>query len=201
MHRTNPDQWKHSHDFTAVSAAAESRTRIVIVITALMMVVEIVAGLLFNSMALLADGWHMCTHVAAFLITALAYYFSRKHATDARYSFGTGKMGVLGGFTSAIVLAMIGVLMAGESIRRIFVPATIHFNDAILVAVLGLVVNLVCALIFKDAHHHHHHHHGQGEHDHHSHGHSHENESHHHHDLNLRAAYIHVLTDALEQIK
>lgn len=141
----------HSHNFTADSSVAESRTRIVIVITAAMMIVEIAAGMAFNSMALLADGWHMSTHVAAFLITAMAYHFSRKHAKDMRYSFGTGKMGVLGGFASAIVLAMIALLMAGESVHRIFVPASIHFSQAILVAVFGLVVNLVCALIFKDA--------------------------------------------------
>lgn len=191
MHRTNSTRWTHSHDFAADSSLAESRTRIVIVITAVMMIVEIAAGIAFNSMALLADGWHMSTHVAAFLITALAYYFSRKHAKNARYSFGTGKMGVLGGFASAIVLAMIALLMAGESVHRMFVPATIQFNQAILVAVIGLVVNLVCALIFKDAHQHHHHGHG---HEHHSHDHG------HHHDLNLRAAYLHVLADAMTSV-
>lgn len=183
----------HSHDFIGDSSVAESRTRIVIGITAVMMVVEIAAGMVFNSMALLADGWHMSTHVAAFLITALAYHFSRKRAKDVRYSFGTGKMGVLGGFASAIVLAMIALLMAGESVHRMFVPAPIQFNQAILVAVIGLVVNLVCALIFKDAHQHHHGH----DHDHHSHGHAH---SHEHQDLNLRAAYLHVLADAMTSV-
>lgn len=172
---------------------AESRTRIVIVITAAMMVVEIAAGIAFKSMALLADGWHMSTHVAAFLITAVAYHFSRKHAKDARYSFGTGKMGVLGGFASAIVLVMIALLMAGESVHRILVPAPIQFNQAILVAVIGLAVNLVCALIFKDAHHHHHgHDHGHGDP-----GQAHD---HAHHDLNLRAAYLHVLADATTSV-
>ncbi|HEU5070598.1 MAG TPA: CDF family Co(II)/Ni(II) efflux transporter DmeF [Verrucomicrobiae bacterium] len=199
MHRANPAAWQHSHDFTADSSVAESRTRLVIVITAVMMLVEIAAGVTFNSMALLADGWHMSTHVAAFLITALAYHFSRKHARDARYSFGTGKMGVLGGFASAIVLAMVALLMAGESVHRLFTPAPIHFDQAILVAVIGLVVNLVCALIFKDAHHHHHHHHGH-EHPHdHDHHHSHGGTQE-HHDLNLRAAYLHVLADAMTSV-
>src|SRR5512137_359541 len=127
MHKGDTQRWMHSHNFAADSSTAESRTRIVIGITATMMVVEIIAGVAFNSMALLADGWHMSTHVTAFLITALAYYFSRKHAKDARYSFGTGKMGVLGGFASATVLALIAALMAGESVRRLFTPAAIHF--------------------------------------------------------------------------
>jgi cation diffusion facilitator family transporter len=125
---------------------AERRTRIVIAITATMMVVEIAAGVAFNSMALLADGWPMSTHVAAFLITALAYYFSRRHSANPRYSFGTGKMGVLGGFASAVILSMIALLMAGESVHRMFGPLPIRFNDAIGVAVIGLLVNLVCAL-------------------------------------------------------
>ena len=160
-------------------------------ITATMMVVEIAAGVAFGSMALLADGWHMSTHVAAFLITALAYHFSRRHATDPRYSFGTGKMGVLGGFASAVVLAVIALLMAGESVHRIIVPQPIRFNQAIGVAVIGLVINLVCARLLKDAHHHH-----GGEHQHgHAHGHAHGD-----HDLNLRSAYVHVLADALTSV-
>lgn len=190
MHRTNPSRWQHSHDFSDDSSAAERRTRIVIGITATMMVVEIAAGIAFNSMALLADGWHMSTHVAAFLITALAYYFGRRHARDPRYSFGTGKMGVLGGFASAVVLFVVAFLMASESVHRFFAPVPIHFNQAIAVAVIGLLVNLVCALIFKDAHHHHHH----------EHTHEHGDHGHHHHDLNLRAAYIHVLADALTSV-
>src|SRR5512139_754263 len=140
MHRTNPAPWQHSHDFAVDSSVAESRTRLVIIITAAMMFVEIAAGLAFHSMALLADGWHMSTHVAAFLITAVTYRLSRKHANNARYSFGTGKMGVLGGFASAIVLAMIALLMAGESIHRFITPQPIHFDQAIAVAIIGLVV-------------------------------------------------------------
>ena len=154
MHRTDQSRWQHSHDFSDDSSAAERRTRIVIGITATMMVVEIGAGVAFNSMALLADGWHMSTHVAAFLITALAYYFGRRPSRDPRYSFGTGKMGVLGGFASAVVLFVVAFLMASESVHRFFAPVPIHFNQAIAVAVIGLLVNLVCALIFKDAHHH-----------------------------------------------
>ena len=189
MHRTNPTRWQHWHDYGLDSSAAERRTRIVIAITATMMVVEIAAGMAFGSMALLADGWHMSTHVAAFLITALAYYFSRRRATDSSYSFGTGKMGVLGGFASAVVLAVIALFMAGESVHRFFAPQPIHFNQAIGVAAIGLVVNLVCAWLLKDEHQHHHHGH--------THGHA---EGHHRHDLNLRAAYIHVLADSLTSV-
>lgn len=184
MHHTDSTRWHHTHHYALDSSSAERRTRIVIGITAAMMVVEIAAGIAFNSMALLADGWHMSTHVAAFLITMLAYYFSRRHSADPRYSFGTGKMGVLGGFASAVILFMIALLMAGESVHRVFAPVPIHFNDAIGVAVAGLLVNLVCALLLKDNHHHH----------------SHEVHSHHKHDLNMRAAYIHVLADALTSI-
>ena len=189
MHHTDASRWRHSHHYAADSAAPERRTRLVIAITATMMVVEIAAGLVFNSMALLADGWHMSTHVAAFLITALAYYFSRRHATDPRYCFGTGKMGVLGGFASAVVLAMIALLMAGESLHRFWVPMTIHFPQALGVAALGLMVNLVCAFLLRDTPHDHAHpgpapgSHGS-----------------HHHDLNLRSAYIHVLADALTSV-
>ena len=118
----NSDALQHSHDYALDSSSAERRTRFVIVITATMMVVEIVAGIVFGSMALLADAWHMSTYVAAFLITAMAYHFSRRHAADPRYSFGTGKMGVLGGFASAVVLAVIALLMAGESVHRFFAP-------------------------------------------------------------------------------
>jgi len=139
MHHTDPSRWQHSHDYAVDTSVAESRTRIVIAITATMMVVvEIAAGIAFGSMALLADGWHMSTHVAAFLITALAYYYSRRHRADARYSFGTGKMGVLGSFASAIVLAVIALLMTGESVHRFFAPQPIQFNQAIGVAVIGL---------------------------------------------------------------
>jgi cation diffusion facilitator family transporter len=189
MHRADLARWKHSHHYAVDSSFAERRTRIVIAITATMMVVEIAAGMAFNSMALLADGWHMGTHVAAFVITAFAYYYSRRHSADPRYSFGTGKVGVLGGFASAIFLAVVAMLMAAESVHRFFAPEAIRFDQAIVIAVIGLVVNLVCAFLLKDHHHHSHgHHHGD------DHGH------HHHEDLNLRAAYLHVLADALTSV-
>src|ERR1700730_13184531 len=128
MHQSDHSRFQHAHDFVPDFSAAERRTRIVIGITAVMMVLEIAVGLISHSMALLADGWHMSTHVIAFVITAAAYYFARKHASNARFTFGTGKIGVLGGFTSAVVLSIVALLMAGESIRRLFVPLTIHFN-------------------------------------------------------------------------
>src|ERR1700736_2948573 len=185
MHRVDHSRFRHSHNFVHDFSESERRTRIVIAITGVMMVVEITAGLLSHSMALLADGWHMSTHVTAFLITAIAYYFTRRLAANEQFSFGTGKIGVLGGFASAVVLSVVALLMAGESIHRIFVPLSIHFNEAIGIACIGLVVNLVCAFLLKDDPHHHHH--GDAEHGHHS---------DHHHDLNLRAAYLHVLADA-----
>ena len=181
MHTDNLSDWTHDHVFDEGSHAAERGTRTVMWITAAMMVVEIIAGWWFNSMALLADGWHMSTHVAAFLITAMAYHLSRRHGADPRFSFGTGKIGVLGGFASAVVLAMVAVLMAGESAHRLFAPVPIQFNQAIGVAVVGLMVNFVCALLLKG-------------------GHSHEHSGGHHHDLNLRSAYIHVLADALTSV-
>jgi cation diffusion facilitator family transporter len=182
MHRTDHSQFGKAHDFVPDFSHAERRTRIVIGITAAMMVVEIAVGLMSHSMALLADGWHMSTHVIAFLITAVAYYLARRHAANARFSFGTGKIGVLGGFTSAVVLAIVALLMAGESVHRLFIPLTIHFNEAIAIACLGLLVNLGCAVLLGD----HDPKSGAG--------------SAHHRDLNLRAAYLHVLADAFTSV-
>lgn len=197
MHQTNHAHFRHTHDFALDTSVAERRTRIVIAITAGMMVLEITVGLLSNSMALLADGWHMGTHVTAFLITAIAYSFSRRHAANPLHSFGTAKIGVLGGFASAIVLSVIALLMAGESIHRFFQPLTIHFNEAIGIAALGLIVNVTCALILMHGHDHDHAHaHSHSGHSHHDHGHHH----HQHHDLNLRAAYLHVLADAFTSL-
>ncbi|MEO1592833.1 MAG: CDF family Co(II)/Ni(II) efflux transporter DmeF, partial [Cyanobacteria bacterium J06632_22] len=167
----------------------ERNTQIVMLITAITMVVEIIAGTVFGSMALLADGWHMATHVAAFGITVFAYRYARKHATDSRYTFGTGKVSVLGGFASAVALAVVAFVMALESIERFFQPQGIQFNEAIGVACLGLVVNLVSAWLLHGEHDHGHHHSHHGGHDH-----------HHHTDHNLRAAYIHVLADALTSV-
>lgn len=184
MHATDVSFWKHGHDFSSDTTAAEKRTRKVIVLALAMMVVEIVAGTVFHSMALFADGWHMSTHVAAFLLTALAYNFGRRHAGDVQFTFGTGKIGVLGGFSSAIVLSGIALLMGAESIHRLFGPVIIHFQEAIPIAVAGLVVNMICAWILKDDPHH-------------GHGHEHGGHS---QDLNLRAAYLHVLADALTSV-
>src|ERR1700719_3741519 len=187
MHQVDHSRFRHSHNFIHDFSRSERRTRLVIVITGVMMVVEITAGLLSHSMALLADGWHMSTHVTAFLITAVAYYFTRRHSSDAQFSFGTGKIGVLGGFSSAVVLSIVAFLMAGESVRRLFQPLEIHFNEAIGIACVALTVNLVCAYLLKEDHHYAHGHDDHGE-DPHSHSHG--------HDLNLRAAYLHVLADA-----
>src|SRR2546421_585661 len=184
MDRSDHSPFRHAHNFVPDFSGAERRTRIVIGITAVMMVLEITVGLFSHSMALLADGWHMSTHVTAFLITAVAYYLARRHASNVRFSFGTGKIGVLGGFASAVVLAVVAFLMAGESVRRLFAPLAIHFNEAIGIACLGLLVNLGCAFLLKDNHH--------------SEGHSHG--SAHQHDLNLRAAYLHVLADAFTSV-
>jgi len=179
-------------------------------LTAVMMIVEIAGGLKLHSMALFADGWHMATHVTAFFISVSAYAFARRHAKDVAFSFGTGKIAVLGAYTSAIVLGAIAVFMAGESILRLFNPLPIHFNEAIAVACLGLGVNVASALLLKDHHHHHgghhHHHHDHGDVSHHSHDHRHHDDhahrhgQDHRHDLNLRAAYIHVIADAVTSL-
>ncbi|WP_220720414.1 CDF family Co(II)/Ni(II) efflux transporter DmeF [Agarivorans litoreus] len=174
----------HQHDFSHHTNQGEQRTLIVLALTAITMVVEIVAGTWFGSMALLADGWHMGTHVAAFVITIFVYRYARKHANNPKFSFGTGKVSSLGGFASAIALAVVSLLMIIESITRFFEPQAIAFNQAILVAVIGLLVNLVSAWILKDDHHHHHD----------------EEHSHSHQDHNLRAAYMHVLADALTSL-
>ncbi|MEO5344078.1 MAG: CDF family Co(II)/Ni(II) efflux transporter DmeF [Gammaproteobacteria bacterium SHHR-1] len=190
MHTETLHHWQHSHEFTSHNSTGERRTRYVLALTAVTMLVEIIAGSLFGSMALLADGWHMGTHVAAFMITLFAYSYARKHASDPAFSFGTGKVGVLGGFSSAIALATVALVMVVESLMRLLEPQAIVFNAAIGVALIGLAVNLVSALLLKD--HHHHHHHA----DHADHGGHHGHE----HDHNLRAAYLHVLADALTSV-
>ncbi|GAA4896011.1 CDF family Co(II)/Ni(II) efflux transporter DmeF [Ferrimonas pelagia] len=159
------------------------------------MVIEIVTGYVTGSMALLADGWHMGTHVAAFGLTLFAYRFATKAANNPLYSFGSGKVNILAGFTSAVVLIMVAVLMAIESAWRLVAPVAIDYDNALLVGVVGLVVNLVCAVLLHqgDDHHHHHGHENQG----HDHNHSHENHS---HDHNLYAAYLHVIADALTSV-
>src|SRR5437763_9173146 len=146
MHRTDHSRFRKRHDFVPDFSHAERRTRIVIAVTAAMMVIEITVGLMSHSMALLADGWHMSTHVIAFLITAVAYYFARTQAGNARFSFGTGKIGVLGGFTSAVVLSIVAFLMVGEFVVRLFVPFGIVFNYGIGMACLCFPVELCCAV-------------------------------------------------------
>ncbi|MGR5275813.1 CDF family Co(II)/Ni(II) efflux transporter DmeF [Vibrio rotiferianus] len=182
---------QHSHDFVSHNQKGEKRTLYVLILTVTTMVVEIAAGTMFGSMALLADGWHMGTHAAAFCITLFAYRYAKQHAHNDRFSFGTGKVSVLGGFTSAIALGIVALMMMVESIHRLFNPESIQFNEAIMVAVIGLVVNLASMLLLQD-----HHHHGHDHHDHHSHDHEHE----HHHDHNLTAAYFHVLADTLTSL-
>ncbi|MBL8578613.1 MAG: CDF family Co(II)/Ni(II) efflux transporter DmeF [Mesorhizobium sp.] len=178
----------------------ERRTWIVIAITATMMVVEIVAGTIYGSMALVADGWHMSTHAAAMLITALAYMFARKHARTPRFTFGTGKLGDLAAFASAIVLALVAMMIIWESVLRLYNPVAIDFPQAISVAALGLAVNLLSAWLLREDHGHH----GHGHHAHGHHAHGHDGHGHHAakgaHDNNLRAAYFHVLADALVAI-
>ncbi len=185
MHTQTLDRWRHGHVYHGDSSRGESRTLWVVALTACMMLVEISAGYLYGSMALLADGWHMGTHVAALSITLFAYRYARAHADNPRFSFGTGKVGSLGGFASAIALAIVAILMGLESLQRLFAPESIRFNEAILVAIIGLVVNLLSAWLLQGGHDHHHHHH---------------HEDHHHHDHNLRAAYLHVLADALTSL-
>jgi cation diffusion facilitator family transporter len=187
MHMRDLAPWQHSHQYqTGMEAAAERRTKVVVALTVVMMVAEIAAGTVFNSMALLADGWHMSTHAAALGIAAFAYSVARKHANNQDFAFGTGKIGALGGFTSAILLCVVALAMVWESANRLTSTQTIAFDEALWVAVIGLVVNLVSAFILGD----HGHDHDHGRHDH----------DHHHHDHNLRAAYIHVIADAVTSV-
>lgn len=192
----NPSATGHDHFFLGSDHQRnERKVWLVIALTASMMLVEIVAGTLYGSMALVADGWHMSTHAGAMLIAVLAYRFARRHAGNPRFTFGTGKLGDLAGFASAIVLALIALLIGWESLVRLTQPIHIDFNQAIAVAVVGLGVNLVCAWLLKDDHAHHHHH---------GHEHHHSHDEHHvpskGRDNNLRAAYLHVLADALTSV-
>lgn len=183
MHRHDLQRWQHDHHFGVIARGAERRTRSVVLITAVMMVIEIAAGTIYGSMALLADGWHMATHVAAFGITLSAYQYARRHARSPRFSFGTGKVSVLGGFASAVALAIVALYMGVESLSRFFNPHEIHYREAIVVAVAGLAVNVVCGVIL----------HERDDHADHAHAHAHA-------DHNLRAAYFHVLADALTSV-
>jgi cation diffusion facilitator family transporter len=186
---------EHHHVFLGQGHEAnERRTWIVIGLCTAMMGVEIVGGLLFGSLALVADGLHMSTHAGALLLAALAYGFARKYARDPRFSFGTGKLGDLAGFTSAVVLVMIALLIGYEAVRRLLEPVPIHFREAIPIAFVGLGVNVVSAWLLGGGHHHHDHDHH--DHDHHDHEHDHDHHHAAHRDNNMRAAVIHVMADA-----
>jgi cation diffusion facilitator family transporter len=198
MHSHDLSEWRHEHVFDSGNAAAERSTRWVMWITLAMMAVEIAAGWFYNSMALLADGFHMSSHAVAIGLSAYAYATARRHANDPRYAFGTWKIEVLGGFASAVFLLVVVALMAWGSVERLIKPEPIHYPEAMAIAVLGLVVNLVCALILGQAHDHGHHH-GHDHAHHHAHGHGHDH-GHHHHDLNLKSAYLHVIADAATSV-
>nr|WP_295383209.1 CDF family Co(II)/Ni(II) efflux transporter DmeF [Pseudoxanthomonas sp.] len=211
---------RHDHVFDDGNPLAERNTRRAVLLTAAMMVVEIAGGWYFNSMALLADGWHMSSHALALGLSVFAYRFARRHARDRRFAFGTWKVEVLGGYTSAILLLGVAALMAFQSVERLIHPVAIHYREAIVIAVVGLGVNLLCAWWLKDGHghahhghgHHDHHHHGHGHSDGHGHAHDHPHADHagdghahhghhdHHRDLNLRAAYLHVIADAATSV-
>jgi len=193
---TGAADWLHSHDYDDGNPTAERRTRLVMWLTLATMVLEIGAGWWFNSMALLADGWHMSSHALALGLAAGAYALARRQATDPRYAFGTWKIEVLAGFASAVLLLGVAALMVAGSVERLLSPQPIHYLEAMVVAVFGLAVNLGSAWLLGDDHGHHHadHHHDHADAHAHDHGHA------HHHDLNLRSAQLHVLTDAATSV-
>jgi cation diffusion facilitator family transporter len=193
MHSHSTARWEHEHVFLGERHERhERRTMLVVALSAAMMVVEIAGGTLFGSMALLADGWHMSTHAAALGIAALAYRVARTHAHDPQFAFGTGKLGELAAFSSAIILAVIALFIGHESATRLVTPLTIRFSEALPIACVGLLVNLCSAWLLHDDHAHAGHHHHEA-------GHSHADD-HAHHDTNIRAAYIHVMADALTSV-
>jgi cation diffusion facilitator family transporter len=187
--RSELEELTHEHDFLGSQHDRNARRTLwVVALTTVMMVAEIVAGAITGSMALLADGFHMATHAGALLVAALAYRFAKRHVRNPRFTFGTGKVGDLAGFASALVLGVVALGIAYESAVRLLQPVKVDFGDAIVVAVIGLVVNLVSAALLSTGGHHHH-------------GHDHDDDDHHHHhDHNLRAAYMHVLADALTSV-
>jgi cation diffusion facilitator family transporter len=196
MHTHSIEPWQHSHVFLgARHDRHERRTWFVVALTTAMMLAEIVGGTLFGSMAVVADGWHMSTHAGALTIAALAYRFARRHEHDPRFTFGTGKIGELAAFCSAVILALIAAAIGYEAVTRIFAPVAIHFREAIPLAAVGLLVNLASAWLLSDHGHHHGHAHAD---DHHDHDHGHHHGAHRRgQDSNFRAAYVHVLADAL----
>jgi cation diffusion facilitator family transporter len=188
MALSNENDLVHDHIFSHGNPLAERKIFWALALTTVMMIAEIIGGYLFNSMALLADGWHMSSHSVALGLSVLAYVLARRYAQDTRFAFGTWKMEVLGGYTSAILLMLVAGLMFYQSVERLLEPAAVHYDEAIAIAFIGLLVNLACAYLLKDDHAHHHDHH---------HGHDY---GHHHHDLNLRAAYMHVVADAATSV-
>lgn len=180
------EQRRHAHVFDEGNPVGERRTFYAVILTALMMVAEIAGGYGFNSMALLADGWHMFSHALALGLSVLAYVFARKHANDGRFVFGTWKIEILGGFTSALFLVLIAALMLYQSMARLIAPTPIAYNEAIGVTIIGLLVNFICAWMLRDGH---------------DHGHAHDSEaSPVHNDVNLHAAYMHVIADAATSV-
>lgn len=192
MHTHDLSAWKHDHVFDTGNPAAEKGTRLVMWITLVTMVIEIVAGYVFNSMALLADGWHMSSHALAIGLSAFAYAAARRYSSDPRFAFGTWKIEILSGYTSALFLVGVAGSMLFQSVERILAPQPIDYGQALVVAAIGLAVNVVCAMILGKAHDHHDHGHGHGHHA----GHDH----HHHGDLNLKSAYVHVVADAATSV-
>lgn len=185
----------HHHQFDEGNPLAQKRILWATILTGIMMVFEVAGGWIFNSMALLADGWHMSSHMLALGLAYVAYRAARHYSRDHRFSFGTWKIEILSGYSSAILLMVVALLMAFQSVERLLSPVQIHYNEAILIAVIGLLVNLVCAwLLHDDPNHHHHHHHAHHHHHEDEHGHD------HHHDLNQKAAFIHVVADAVTSI-
>lgn len=210
MHSHSIEPWRHEHVFLgAHHESNERRVWLVVALTLAMMVAEIAGGTVYGSLALVADGWHMSTHAAALAISALAYRYARRHAQDPRFAFGTGKLGELAAFASAIVLAMIALLIGYESIERLANPVAIAYGEAMAIAAVGLTVNLASAWLLGGEHHGNGHGHHHAAHDHHDDHHDDHDDHHHghhhhghggHHDLNLRSAYIHVLADAATSV-
>src|SRR4030081_1740040 len=186
MHTHSIDRWAHDHVFLGSDHDRhERRTWLVVILTATMMVAEVIGGHVVGSMAVVADGWHMSTHATALSIAALSYRFARKHAHDPRFSFGTGKLGELAGFSRAIILALVALFIGYESVTRLLAPAPIQLGESHNMAVIGLAVNILSAWLLFDDHHHHA---------------AHDAEHAHKHDTNIRAAYLHVLADALTSV-
>ncbi len=190
----NTPSRQHTHHFDDGNPLAQKRILMATILTAVMMLLEVIGGWIFQSMALLADGWHMSSHMLALGLAYFAYRAARHYAHDQRFSFGTWKIEILAGYSSAILLMVVAGFMAFHSIQRLFSPVQIHYNEAIPIAILGLLVNLICAWLLHDDHHHHHHH---------EHKHSHHDlqpEHGQHHDLNQKAAFMHVVADAVTSV-